>query len=209
MSKSTEGVRMRLKRTFIFDFVLLTSLLFACSAVEAGLGFATIGAAINIAGETYTLKKIVCLGHIGIWQSSAGNYYEIESAVQKGNIRQVLTEVILSKDNTIIKRKVSYEFGDSLPNPDAKLRQVALIPKIVDGKIMDRSKIESNGLGATLVSGLVFYYKGDTAVFGGKDFTLTHFDNEKPIWKGPDNKNYIVEVSQHTTPADYVLRKVK
>ncbi|MBU1567446.1 MAG: hypothetical protein KJ630_17705 [Proteobacteria bacterium] len=190
--------------TYLLAFMILLT---NWTVGEAGVGFLKVGDTVNIAGQEYTLKYID--GFMGIYESVAGKYYVIETAIRKDEEYKVLTEVTMNHDNTVSEYYSSFEFGKDFPNPDATLRKVALIPKINAGKVMDRIKFVADPFAPKLVTGLLFYYEKDSATFSGKEVTLDHFENEKAIWKGSDNKYYLLEISEQNDHSKYVLKKKK
>ena len=202
-------MKTNLESIFFSVLISLSMSLFICSVGEADHIFFK-GDTITIGGEKYTLDIIK--GSTGIWKSTDGKFCQIEIAKRKDNESYILTEVILAKDSTVSKRKSSFEIGEDYPkhDPDAQLQQVALIQKIVNGIVLDRIMYRGSPSGYPVpVTGLIYYFKGDIATFAGKKVTLDRFEKEKAIWKGIDNKYYVLEISKDNQKAEYVLKEIK
>jgi len=197
--------------TFLIS-ILLSMLFYVCFTVEAASTLFFKGDTLIVAGKKYTLDMLLKDSKpIWIWKSKDGKSYQIERAKRKDSESSILTEVIIAKDNTINKRKSSFEIGKDFPkhNPDTQLQQVHLIQNIVDGKLMNRIMYRSQGGTPIAVTGLIFYLKGDNVTFTRKKITLDRFKNEIAIWKGIDDKYYVLEISKINEKAEYVLREVK
>jgi hypothetical protein len=201
-----------LKNSTFLTLITLSILFYICFTSEASATMFFKGDTTSIEGKKYTLDMVLKDSKpIWIWKSEDGKSYQIEKARRRSNESFVLTEVVLAKDNTINKRKSSFEIGKDFPkhDPNSQLQQVFLIEEIVGGKVMDRLVYRSKAGIPVGITGLIFYRKGDNASISGKKVTLERFKIEKGIWKGNDNKYYVLEISKSTNKAEYVLRVVK
>ena len=134
-------------------------------------------------------------------ETDDGRIYEIGAIAQHKDTdkaKEILTELEIDKNSKkVIKVKSSYEISEN-----DHLKQVALIPKIVEGRILPRRDFRPN----KVVIGLVFFRIGDITLFNGKKLTLERFEEEKAIWRGDDGL-YTVKVVENNGKAEYSLKK--
>ena len=137
-------------------------------------------------------------------ETNDGRVFEMGAIAQykdtdKG--REILTELEIDKEKKKVNKvKGSYEIADN-----NQLKQVALIQKIADGRVLPRRDFRPD----RIVIGLIFYRIGDTATYCGKNLTLDRFEKEKALWKGSDGKTYTIHVVEKKGKAEYALNRFR
>ena len=139
-----------------------------------------------------------------VMETDDGRFYEIGIIAQYNDsnmAKEILTEVELDRDRKkVIRARGSYEISKN-----GQLRQVALMRKIVDGKLLPRTR----SLGDKTYIGTVFYRLNDAATFSGKELTLHGFKDGTGIWKDATDRLYAVEAVEQDGEAQYALRSMK
>lgn len=175
------------KVSLSFLFILLFTV---CHETAHGLR----GRVLHLNDEVY--KEVM--------ETDDGRFYEIGIIAQYKNrdvAKEILTEVELDPDHKkVIRARGSYEISEN-----GQLRQVAMMRKIIDGKILPRTR----SIGDKTYIGLVFYRLNDVATFSGKELTLHGFKDGTGIWKDAEGRLYAVEPKQQDGEAEYSLRRIK